>query len=338
VKSRPSQVGRDKTELDGGRLAFTAGIPYGVAETFAYDHGRAMNLQCYCRLCGRVGKTIFSTRDCKRSYDRTEYAVAWCKECDLGRVAADFTPQEAIKFFDIPYYTHEAQRQANEVERRTALDRIIVHLAWRADKSLHFSPAELGSANGRSICDIGCGNGDQLVRFREAGFATVGVEPDPVARTTAAKRLGEVFDGTLEILPEQVLARKFDVVFISHVLDACCDFKAGLTNVRSILGPGGILIAEVPNCASKGFRRYGADWPWVDIPRHQAFFTDKSLRRAVQSSGLDAQKIAYLGYTRQFSPAWKSRNRSPLLWLASTAFASDKSKYDSLRIYATRSV
>lgn len=276
---------------------------------------------------------IFSARDRKRASDRTEYRVTWCRECDLGRLVGDFLPQDAVKFFDIPYYTHSPAKVADG--ERTLLDRAITHLAWRSDKSLDFIPSELGQAGGRSVCDIGCGNGDQLMRFRDAGFVAVGIEPDPAARAIA-RSFGTVFDGTVEALPQQVMRQRFDVVLLSHVLDACCDFKAALANLSSILGPDGIAIIEVPNCASKGFRHYGAEWPWVDIPRHQTFFTEKSLRQAIKISGLIVQKIIYLGYTRQFSPQWRSRHRPAPLWLGRTIFAPTASKYDSIRVYATR--
>jgi SAM-dependent methyltransferase len=301
-----------------------------------YDGRATEPSQPVCRLCGRVGVEVFSTQDHRRPLDGTEYRVIWCHECDLGRLAAEFSLQEVKGFFDIPYYTHQSDTWGPKDEQRTLAERLIHRAAWSADKGVYFTPAELGPAQTRLVCDIGCGNGYGIKQLKEAGFSVVGVEPDPIARTLA-RRFGEVFEGALEALPQEVSRQRFDIVLMSHVLDACCDFMAALANVRSILSAHGTAIVEVPNCASLGFRRFGPKWPWVDIPRHQTFFTEKSLCRALKVSGLAPQKIIYTGYTRQLSARWRSHHLQPApLWFVRTAFASRERKYDSIRVHATQ--
>jgi hypothetical protein len=144
-----------------------------------------------------------------------------------------------------------------------------------------------------------------LKRFREAGFRVVGVEPDPVARARA-NQYAQVFDGTIEMLPSEVSSTPFDVLLLSHVLDVCTDLKKSMANIRSLLSSTGTLIVEVPNFAARGFRIYRAEWPWTDISRHLTFFTEKSLRLIPEVSGFSVKNVQYLGYTRQFSPAWRT--------------------------------
>lgn len=300
-----------------------------------------------CNICGDETIMAFSARDYRRPFDKTEYSLRWCSECALGRIAGTFSPEDVSKFFDIPYYTREPNQMSGP-EYRTFLDRLIIHLAWRVDRGVDLTPDELGPANNRTLCDLGCGNGRNLKRFSDAGFKVVGLEPDRVARAIA-DQIAPVFDGTMETLPAEISSRRFDVVLLSHVFDVCIDLQKSLSNIRSILSPTGMLVVEVPNFAAKGFKVYGAEWPWTDIPRHLTFFTEKSLRRTLEASGFSVKRAVYVGYNRQFSASWReaqmairreigsdnSRSIPSWLWLVRTAFSSAAEKYDSVRVHAT---
>lgn len=299
-----------------------------------------------CDLCGHDTQKLFCARDYRRPHDRTAYRLNWCAACGLGRVRGDFTSDDVADFFDIPYYTHENNERPIA---QSLFDRVFSHLAWRADAGVPFSPGELDGLGDGRVCDIGCGDGANLKLFSAAGFQVVGIEPDPIARA-AAGRIAQVFDGTAETLPHEISSKCFDVVLLSHVLDVCRDVRAALANCRAILKPvTGALVVEVPNFAALGFRLYGAEWPWTDIPRHLTFFTERSLCSFLETCGFAVESVRYVGYTRQFSPTWaaaqdaahraggskKSRKRLPsYAWLLRTVFAADDRKYDSVRIVA----
>jgi 2-polyprenyl-3-methyl-5-hydroxy-6-metoxy-1,4-benzoquinol methylase len=188
--------------------------------------------------------------------------------------------------------------------------------------------------------------------FKQTGYDAVGIEPDASARNLAS-RIGTVFEGTAEALPNAIADRQFDVVLLSHVLEHCIDPAAALGNVKQLLAPGGTAILEVPNNASIGFQMFGPTWFFADIPRHLQFFTEKSLRKAISRAGLRVTKAIYTGYTRQFSPEWLAAQEqirtNALLdhkrqgcgnaWslLAQTAFALPSRKYDSIRVHAVHS-
>jgi SAM-dependent methyltransferase len=139
---------------------------------------------------------------------------------------------------------------------------------------------------------------------------------------------------------------------MSHVLEHCIDPHTALRNVCSILKPGGCVVIEVPNNAAKGFARFGANWPWSDIPRHFNFFTERSLTALLRNYGLEISSVRYVGYFRQFAPDWiKTQNEiwaaigtgsrpkfGFIAWLllAQTAFTRSSRKYDSVRIHASK--
>jgi SAM-dependent methyltransferase len=300
-----------------------------------------------CILCDRESDPLFSARDYRRPSDPIEYTLNWCKACNFGRLAGHFSPMQISKFYEIPYYTHGSTDLTPR--GKTLLERVLMHLAWRADRGIQLSPEELGPSQGRTLCDLGCGNGSHLAEFAKAGFRVMGVEPDPAARK-AAQQLGDVFDGTAENLPSEIANRRFDVVLVSHVLEHCIDPLKAIGNMRSILAPNGKVVIEVPNNASKGFNRFKATWPWTDIPRHLNFFTEASLRAALAKQNMSMSAVRYVGYNQQFSPEWircqndiwnqigagKKPNFKGASYrlLALTAFANDAQKYESIRVHA----
>jgi len=291
----------------------------------------------------------FKTRDHLRPAVPTEYSLAWCASCAFGRIEGEFTPAEVAAFYTDDYYTHVARNDAGQSSMRL-LDRLRVHLAWRADRGVDLSPKEVRQSRQRpTLCDVGCGAGHAISAFKQAGYDALGVEPDPAARALAS-RIGEVHAGRAEALPEAIAGREFDVVLLSHVLEHCIDPAAALCNVKRMLGPQGTAIVEVPNNAALAFEMYGPVWFFADIPRHLQFFTERSLRKALSHAGLRVTGVIYTGYTRQFAPQWLRAQKEILkrtglevdgawdgnAWalLAKTAFARPPRKYDSVRVHA----
>lgn len=302
-----------------------------------------------CFLCGAEMVPRFRARDHLRPQVSTEYLVEWCPSCEFGKIAGGFTPSDVAAFYTADYYTHVTPGAADR-SSLSLLDRVRMHLAWRADGGVDLSPNEVARIRSVPVlCDVGCGSGQTLSQFKQAGYEVVGIEPDPAARSLA-NQFGDVLEGTAEVLPDQVAGMQFDVVLLSHVLEHCIDPGAALRNVKRLLAPGGTAIIEVPNNAALAFEVYGPGWFFADIPRHLQFFTEPSLRRALENSGMRVGRVIYTGYTRQFSPAWLVAQREIMkrtglegkdggagsAWglLARTAFARDTRKYDSIRVHA----
>lgn len=302
-----------------------------------------------CFLCGTEMVPRFKTRDHLRPNVLTEYSLEWCAGCEFGSIAGDFSPSDVAAFYTGNYYTHVAPGDEGNRPKRL-LDRLRMHLAWRTDRSVNLTPGEAPrSKTTPTLCDVGCGSGQAMSEFKQAGYDVVGIEPDASARNLAS-RIGTVFEGTAEALPDAIADRQFDVVFLSHVLEHCIDPAAALRNVKRLLAPGGTAILEVPNNAAIGFQMFGPSWFFADIPRHLQFFTETSLRKALSRAGLRVTRAIYTGYARQFSPEWLAAQEqirmnakleqerqwrgNPWSLLARTASALPSKKYDSIRVHA----
>lgn len=301
-----------------------------------------------CPFCRNKMKSIFKAKDYRITNDDERWDVVWCNYCGYGKVSNDLTPEVVAQFYRTEYYTHQADLPPNA--QVSFLDKVRIHLAWRFDKGTDFSPAELGKLG--SFCDIGCGNGGNLRKFKEAGFQVVGVEPDQDARSVASKE-SVVYDGTGESLPASLLGQQ-DYVLLSHVLEHTISPAEVLKNIYDLLKQNGVLVVEVPNNSALGFEMFRELWPWTDAPRHIHYFTESSLCKLLDGSGFKVSKIQFVGYTRQFRNEWiedqrkiwrqvgdktkKQPNFQFLAWrlLAKTFLASKNRKYDSIRIHAVK--
>lgn len=294
-----------------------------------------------CIFCREPTCWLFSAKDYATD-DTTERRLNWCPRCDFGRIEGEFTPGQIAHFYPPGYYTHSSAPELTS--QKTFFQKAILNLAWRLDDGRPFDPSEL--PGGSSVCDIGCGSGAALRQFKSAGYRTTGIDPDQQARA-AATDAGEILPGTAEDLPN---LGTFDVVLMSHVLEHCIDPSKAIANAKSILGPNGTLVIEVPNNAAIGFRWFRAAWPWSDIPRHLNFFTRGSLDDLLSQHGLTVTKTVYVGFTRQFGTWWRERQQN--IWqktgtgkvpnftiaawwlLFRSVFADDDRKYDSIRVHA----
>lgn len=262
-----------------------------------------------CPICAQKALPLFSVPcDYRKPANPIRYRVEWCEKCDYGQIWKRPSKTDISSFYDLDsYYTHNTSNTNNHKNSYSFLDRLRTHLSWRLDKGENLTPSDvvpLLGDEGLAICEIGCGNGKHLLKFQDNGFSVTGVEPDPDARQAAKNNVENIFAGTAEELPEDVLNHQYDAVLMSHVLEHCLDINTAVANANKILKKGGVFIVETPNCKSHGFKDYQGEWPWSDIPRHLNFFTPSSLDSILTKHGFNVEATKYRGFYRQFTNAW----------------------------------
>jgi 2-polyprenyl-3-methyl-5-hydroxy-6-metoxy-1,4-benzoquinol methylase len=288
------------------------------------------------------------------------FELYWCAESRFGQVVPRPSAAEVASYYEVErYYTHEGGIAARA--SLSLANRVLQHLAWRADGGAHLDATALKpfvDRGGSSICDIGCGAGALLEAASAAGFTTaVGIEPDPLARIAASRKGLAVYAGSAEQLPVEARRERFDLILMSHVLEHTLNPVQALRNAVALLKPGGSIMIEVPNNEACGLDFAGNCWCWLDVPRHLNFFTTTSLRSICTLVGLEPRKVEYVGYTRQFSVEWQADQAyihsvfasvaaaggaakpsafSYWLLLARTVFAAPERKYDSVRAWAEK--
>lgn len=133
------------------------------------------------------------------------------------------------------------------------------------------------------LLDYGCGNGDFLLRALEMGIQPQGCDPDPKAVAQCRKAGLEVELGS--DLAELYPPGTFHYVTLSHVIEHSTNIRKTLTQVYSVLKPGGAVWIALPNPRSLDRRALGLAWTGLHPPYHLAIPSHASLRRVLEESG-----------------------------------------------------
>ena len=135
-------------------------------------------------------------------------------------------------------------------------------------KKIETALSFLDNKNAERILDIGCGDGFIAELFsKRLSAKPYGLEISRDAVEEARKRGvdAEVFDVSEKGLPYD--NDFFDVIFCGDIIEHIYDTESLLENLRTVLKPGGSLIATVPNVASwynRGFLMIGWLPTWVE--------------------------------------------------------------------------
>ncbi len=143
------------------------------------------------------------------------------------------------------------------------------------------------------VLDVGCGPGFLLREFQRRGWEARGIEMSGKAAAHARANLGlsvEVGDLAGAHFPDD----HFDAVLLWHVLEHLLDPQHTLAEAQRVLKPGGVFLAGVPNFGSWEARLAREKWFHLDVPRHLNHFTVSTLKRMLESAGLEVKSASFL--------------------------------------------
>ena len=231
-----------------------------------------------CVLCGERTEMLYD--DCRDfEYFMTNPAdFVRCSNCRL--VAIDPMPTRAELPSLYPPDYHSFATAGNPVAR------FLLHRYQRrqADRCRKQLPP------GGSFLEIGCANGDVLAEL-EAEFPVVqGIELSEEAAAAAQARGLDVFCGTLE---EFNTDQRYDLIFMSHVIEHVLDPVATVARITSLLAPGGVLYLETPNIGSLDAKIWKQRWGLIHFPRHLYLFDRTTIRRLIESAGLETEAVRW---------------------------------------------
>jgi 2-polyprenyl-3-methyl-5-hydroxy-6-metoxy-1,4-benzoquinol methylase len=205
-----------------------------------------------------------------------------------------------------------------------------------AERSEHFrgrlrEVAGLAGPNAR-VLDYGAATGEFVAIAAEMGMDPVGVEFSEAARREAQAK------GVTLLAPDETVNGPFDVIHMNHVLEHMPDPLAHLRWCRSMLSPGGLVVAEVPaqfdNDLDRIKRALGKWTPEFNAfsLHHTYFFTSRTMSALFKRAGFQARRVRTFVPTQRPTTSWKRRILRWLLWL------SDKTHRggDVIEIYAER--
>jgi len=167
--------------------------------------------------------------------------------------------------------------------------RLIPGLNFLLLKAIRFLPSNL-SLKSRQMLDIGCGNGQFLMRAKSIGFKVKGIDFDPVAVKQAVKNdLNAECIELLDIKEDSI----YDAITISHVIEHISNPGDYIEKIYNLLKPNGFLYIATPNIESSGFKVFKNFWRGIDYPRHICFFSHKTLKSELEKRGFVKLEIVY---------------------------------------------
>lgn len=219
-----------------------------------------------CLLCGAPCETapLFSVKDRLTRSDR-RFDVLRCSSCRSVRINPLPAPDEIPGLYPAGY-----NFRIEPGDR--GLSRALKTLEWR----LFYRPLLrrayriVSRAVGKksfSVLDVGCGAGQRLAVFREAGCEAEGNETSAACVAYIRGQGGiPVYEGRLETL---CIGRKFEVITLFALLEHLADPAPVIAAAGKLLVPGGLLVIQAPVVDSLQFKLLGRRAAMVhDMPRH----------------------------------------------------------------------
>lgn len=159
------------------------------------------------------------------------------------------------------------------------------------------------------ILDVGCGVGNfgQILK-NERNSEVWGVDADSEAVAIAATRLDKVYLGPFDekaALP----TKTFDCIVFNDVLEHMVDPNGALIYAKSLLSPGGKIVASIPNVRYFGNiwnLVYHKSWDYTDTGildrTHLRFFTKSSILSTFESLGFVVESIMGINRLEECTP------------------------------------
>jgi SAM-dependent methyltransferase len=231
-----------------------------------------------CPLCSGEASLLYS--DCFDFEYFVESSAQFYRCTDCGFVLMDPLPTRTELSELYPADYHNFDPPSNGISR-LLLDRYYEHQSALCRRRM---------AEGGSFLEIGCAAGDILERMQRSGHHDVrGIEISREACEQAWKRDLNVFHGTLDEFESD---DKFDLVFMSHVIEHVLDPVATVAKIRTMLKPRGVLYLETPNVRALDSRLWKSRWGLIHYPRHLYLFDRSTVRRLLEASGLVDVRVA----------------------------------------------
>jgi 2-polyprenyl-3-methyl-5-hydroxy-6-metoxy-1,4-benzoquinol methylase len=210
-----------------------------------------------------------------------EFAVWTCQVCSLR-----FT-QDAPIIEEIGDY-YQSEQYISHTDSRQGIIHKLYHLV--RSYTLQKKRALIRRVSGRTsgnVLDIGCGTGGFLNVMKDAGWNTIGLEPNETARKMAASKGLDVYNSD-DLF---TLKQKFQVITMWHVLEHVHELHRYMNRIATLLEQEGVFIVAVPNYTANDQLAYQQYWAAYDVPRHLYHFSPASMKTLAEKHGFTIDKM-----------------------------------------------
>lgn len=238
-----------------------------------------------CPMCGAD-----NSREQALGYSQQEWVLKECRACKF------------VYLENPPHYEQLAVEYSWDKVHQQTLER------KHKDRPIHSLASTVGAAVRRrltdkqnklnqfvcrwippgKVADIGCGDGSNMARLPER-YEPVGIEISETLAELTRNRLRHRKATVLNMSAidglRHVLDGSLSGVIMRSFLEHETSPRELLMSAAGALKPDGTIIIKVPNYASSNRRIMGSSWCGFHFPGHVNYFTPRSLREMVESTG-----------------------------------------------------
>ena len=236
----------------------------------------------FCRLCGSK-KFIFLVNDIETLIGE-KYSLKQCLSCTFVTIYPLPDPETLSRYYTSEYW-QDSQHEHFGIGHK--------FFSFRMQPALRDLKRIL--PNGKRLLDWGTGDGSWLKVVRRAGYEGWGIDQYQTNPNNEFIRSGDI--ESVDFPDEH-----FDALTCFHVIEHLHDPISNFNAAMRKLKPGGIMIIELPNIDSLGFRIFRKKWQPLELPTHINHFSPKTLAKVIKINGR-AKIIKQRYFSLRASPA-----------------------------------
>lgn len=159
----------------------------------------------------------------------------------------------------------------------------------------------LGSVAGKTLLDVGCGDGAFALKLAQRGAVVIGLDPDP-AMIAAARQRARIENVQLRLIVGKSEAlpfpnSEFDLVLAVAALCFVPDAERAIAEMARVLKPGGrLIIGELSSQSLWAAYRRVRGWFGHPLWRAARFRSQAELCQLVSGAGLDVLEMRGAAY------------------------------------------
>lgn len=225
-----------------------------------------------------------------------EFACDLCGTADAFEVphASEYTGGQPIHICAVCGFVHVKRRRSADEIAASWTEEIfgegytarIPAVTGRLTQVVETVQAEVG-LEGKSLCEIGAGEGEFLELARARGARVFGIEPSEANCASMRERGIDCFAGTIERFQESGPdVEPFDVAAILWTLENCQDCRRMLTEAHTLVRTGGHVVVATGSRLLVPFKK--PLWAYLSAnpaDTHAFRFSANTLRKALALSG-----------------------------------------------------
>lgn len=144
------------------------------------------------------------------------------------------------------------------------------------------------------LLDVGCGNGEFLLRAQSQGWIVHGIDQDQ--RALAHARLAGLSVEHVDVDSALFTSESFDAITCQQVIEHVHQPRQFLARIYDWLKPNGRFWVGTPNISSVLHTRFGRDWHPLHPPQHLSIMSSKALISSLTNAGFLNARLVPRGF------------------------------------------